>query len=279
MVDAESASERLSRLRGELLRDGNVLLAYVFGSCARGFETPLSDVDVAVLLKDNSLRRLSDLWGRLAKALGISEDLLDLVDLARAPLRLKRSIVERGLKLVDRGGFEEGLRRELVDNYPEARRLLDSEYEEGVKTLDCKVDRELLKSRVFEVLERVTALREDVLSRPREQVVASRLYRSSMERHVHVAIEAMLDACRHIVSAKKLGIPETYKDLVRLLRDNGMLPVELAAKMEGCVGLRNILVHRYMVIDHERLYEEAKMLIKVAEEFVNAMEGLLKREC
>jgi uncharacterized protein YutE (UPF0331/DUF86 family) len=100
-----------------------------------------------------------------------------------------------------------------------------------------------------------------------------------MERYVHVAVEAMLDVCRHIVSAKKLGIPETYKDFVKLLRDNSILPFKLAARIEEYVGLRNILVYRYMVIDHERLYEEAKKLVKVAEDFVNIMESLLKKEC
>jgi uncharacterized protein YutE (UPF0331/DUF86 family)/predicted nucleotidyltransferase len=279
MVDVESISERMGKLREELLRDDNVLLAYVFGSYAHGFTAPLSDVDVAVLLKDNSLGKLSDLLGRLAKALNVNEDFIDLVDLASAPLRLKYNVVERGFKLVDKGDFEEKLKEELVNNYPEARRLLDSVYEECVGTLNCKVNKELLKSRIVEVLECIAALREDILSRSREQVATSRLYRSSMERYMHIAVEAMLDACRHIVSAKKLGIPETYKDLVKLLRDNGILPVELAAKMEEFVGLRNILVHRYIVIDHERLYEEAKVLIKVAEDFVNAMENLLKREC
>jgi hypothetical protein len=34
-----------------------------------------------------------------------------------------------------------------------------------------------------------------------------------------------------------------------------------------------------MVVDHERLYEEARMLVKVAEDFVNTMESLLKKEC
>jgi uncharacterized protein YutE (UPF0331/DUF86 family) len=89
----------------------------------------------------------------------------------------------------------------------------------------------------------------------------------------------MLDACRHIVSAKKLGIPETYRDLIKLLRDNGILPAGLAAEMEKCVGLRNLLVHRYMLIDYGRLYEEARGLPKVAEDFVKAMENLLNREC
>jgi uncharacterized protein YutE (UPF0331/DUF86 family)/predicted nucleotidyltransferase len=279
MVDADDASEGLKRLREELQGDGNVLLAYVFGSYGQGYTTPLSDVDVAVLLKDNSPDRLGDLWSRLAKTLKISEDRVDIVDLTRAPLRLKHHIVRRGFKLVDRGGFEERLREELVYNYPEAKGLLDSTYAEGVRTLNCEVDKGLLKSRIFELLERIAALKEDILSRPGEQVVASRLYRSSMERHMHVAIEVMLDACRHIVSAKKLGIPETYRDLIKLLRDNGILPAGLAAEMEKCVGLRNLLVHRYMLIDYGRLYGEAKGLPKVAEDFVKAMENLLNREC
>jgi len=156
MANAGGASEKIKRLREELLGDENVLLAYAFGSYARGFITPLSDVDVAVLLKDNSLGKLSELWSRLAKALKISEGLIDIVDLARAPLRLKYNIVKHGFKLIDRGSFGE-------------------------------------------------RLREDILSRPREQVAASRLHRLSMERYVHAAIEAMLDACRHIFSQEVGG--------------------------------------------------------------------------
>jgi len=68
-------------------------------------------------------------------------------------------------------------------------------------------------------------------------------------------------------------------DFVRMLKDNGILSIELADRMEEYMGLRNILVHRYIAIDHERLYEEARMLIKVSEGFVNAMESLLKKEC
>ncbi|MCL7389945.1 MAG: hypothetical protein LZ172_01385 [Thaumarchaeota archaeon] len=40
-----------------------------------------------------------------------------------------------------------------------------------------------------------------------------------------------------------------------------------------------MLVYRYMVIDHERLYEKAKKLVKVVGDFVNTMENLLKKEC
>lgn len=59
MGNAKEALKRLGKLEEELLRDDNVQLAYVFGSCAHGFITALSDVDVAVILKDSSLERLT----------------------------------------------------------------------------------------------------------------------------------------------------------------------------------------------------------------------------
>jgi hypothetical protein len=66
------------------------------------------------------------------------------------------------------------LREELISSYPEDRRLLDSTYEEAVRTLNCELNKELLKSRIGEILECIAGLREDILSRPREQVVVSR---------------------------------------------------------------------------------------------------------
>ncbi len=267
------------RLKQELSNDENVLLAYIFGSVARGLITPLSDVDIAVLLKDSCLKELGKLWSNIAKALRVSEDKVDLVDLSQAPITLKCSIVKHGFKLVDKGDYEESLKKELVSKYLEAKFLLDSTYSEAVRTLSCEVDKNLLKLRIFEALERIATLREEVLSKPKEQVIASRVYKGLMERCVHIIIEAMLDVCRHIVSAKKLGIPETYGDLVRLLREGGILLPDLAERIEDLVMLRNVLVHRYIIISHEKLYEESKALIRVIEEFIGIVESLIKEGC
>ena len=278
MGNPRAASRMLEKLGEELLRDDNVLLAYGFGSCVNGFVTPLSDVDVAVLLKDDSLKETTRLLGELAKALNVNEDRIDLVDLAKAPTPIKYNIVKYGLKLVDRGGYEEGLKGDLITRYLEVRRILDLSYNDVQRTLNCKVDKGLLRSRLTEALEHTATLKEEILSKPKEQVVTSRLYRSSMERCMHIAIEAILDVCRHIVSAKKLGMPETYKDLVKLLRDSHTLSNDLAERIEKLVGLRNILIHRYMLIDRGKLYDEAESLIKTTQDFMNAIESLIEKE-
>jgi len=86
------------------------------------------------------------------------------------------------------------------------------------------------------------------LSRLREQVVVSRLHRSSMER---VRARSYRSHARCMPPHRFSQEAEDPGDVPRasscLLKDNGTLPVELAARMQEYVGLRNILVRRYMV--------------------------------
>lgn len=78
-------TELEDRLRTALERHPEVLVAYLFGSAARGRPGPLSDVDVAVLLAEDreGAGRALDLIGDLAAA--AATDDVDLVVLNEAP--------------------------------------------------------------------------------------------------------------------------------------------------------------------------------------------------
>lgn len=110
----------------------NVLLAYLSGSIARSTAQSISDVDVAVLLKDNSLEKQADILWKVAKALHVFEDRIDLVDLNQADLHLKYNILREGIKLIDKG-FEEELIHELIENYPETRENLNIAFQAWLK--------------------------------------------------------------------------------------------------------------------------------------------------
>jgi len=88
-----------------LAEDGNVVFAYLFGGLASGRVKPLSDVDLAVYVRDAS--RLAeyklDLFDRLSNALGTSE--LDLVVLNTAPTSLVGRILENRRVLADKEPF------------------------------------------------------------------------------------------------------------------------------------------------------------------------------
>lgn len=75
-------------LRGRLEGESDVLVAYLFGSEARGTSGPLSDVDVAILLRDDG-----DLHGRHLElievvATVVGSERADVVLLNEAPVTL-----------------------------------------------------------------------------------------------------------------------------------------------------------------------------------------------
>ncbi len=69
------------------------------------------------------------------------------------------------------------------------------------------------------------------------------------------AIQIVIDISCHVVNTHHLGAPASYAECVELLRRAGYLEEDLAAAVARMVGLRNILVHEYVRVDPERLYE------------------------
>jgi predicted nucleotidyltransferase len=118
----------LARLRRALRTERNVRLAVVFGSVARGDDTPDSDVDLLVSLAEDRPDAAVRLAVRLEGTLGRRVDVARVERVrATAPLLLVRA-VDEGRVLLDRDGEWAGLRErreELVlaaDRAHEARR-------------------------------------------------------------------------------------------------------------------------------------------------------------
>ncbi len=111
---------RMPAAREILLADDNVVFAYLFGSRAAGTGKPLSDLDIAVSVRDtsNAAEYKLDLFDRLSKALGTSE--IDLVVLNAAPVSLAGRVLQQKQVLVDkepgrRHAYESLTLREFFD--------------------------------------------------------------------------------------------------------------------------------------------------------------------
>jgi predicted nucleotidyltransferase len=100
----------LAALRAALRTEQNVRFALLFGSAATGNDTPASDVDVVVDLRDPSLERVVDLSARLTAATGRRVDLVRMQDAEAEPLFFA-DVVSDGRVLVDREGLWPRLRR------------------------------------------------------------------------------------------------------------------------------------------------------------------------
>lgn len=53
----------------------------------------------------------------------------------------------------------------------------------------------------------------------------------------------------HIVSEKKLGIPQNSRDAFEVLNSRNIINDDLAVKMKAMVGFRNIAVHNYKAVN------------------------------
>jgi predicted nucleotidyltransferase len=90
----------------------DILFAYLFGSFGKGRPLPLSDVDIAIFLKEPTdfLEKRMEILGALMDLLRTDE--IDLVILNKAPLTLRMKILES--------------KKVVVDHIPSRRHLFES---------------------------------------------------------------------------------------------------------------------------------------------------------
>ncbi|MBI4699569.1 MAG: nucleotidyltransferase domain-containing protein [Deltaproteobacteria bacterium] len=112
-------------LQRQLAEIGEVDLAVIFGSTARGTAQPGADVDLALRLQGGSSAHLASLAVALERALGRPVDALDI---DRAPPLLRFEIARSGRVLVERiaHGWADFRARAMLDWWdwaPTARRI------------------------------------------------------------------------------------------------------------------------------------------------------------
>lgn len=63
------------------------------------------------------------------------------------------------------------------------------------------------------------------------------------------ACEQCIDLANYTIKTLKLGLPKESKESFALLASAGIIPNDLAKRLQGMVGFRNILVHEYQRMD------------------------------
>ncbi len=98
------------------------------------------------------------------------------------------------------------------------------------------------------------------------------------ERSLQLALQAMLDIGTHLIASEGLERPATYEEVVPVLGAAGILGPELVETLRGAAGLRNLLVHDYLRLDHTRLFEAIRQRIQDLRAFGAAIAALLENE-
>jgi uncharacterized protein YutE (UPF0331/DUF86 family) len=78
---------------------------------------------------------------------------------------------------------------------------------------------------------------------------------SAVERNLQLAIEALSDMASHVVVDEDLGSFERARDLPGLFEENGFIEEQERETWEEMISFRNVLVHEYVDIERDRVYE------------------------
>lgn len=253
-------------MKRALEEDEDVLLAYLFGSRVRGKPSPMSDYDLAVLLKDSSLQAFAEVLSAASEALGVNEDKIDILDLARAPIHLKAKVLSEGLKIVDRG-YEDALRLEVNIKHPEAAyqtNILLKKWLDDPDGLDLRV----VKERLDYLSQLNDSLKTFFERRKPEDVSTDFEAWHALKSMVQDCVQAIVDICTHVFSSKNLGIAESYRQYIEKLAEHKHMDDDLAEKLKLAIAVRNRLIHRYLTVKPQELWDfAAKLSATIIPEF------------
>ena len=71
----------------------------------------------------------------------------------------------------------------------------------------------------------------------------------SIMLNIQRACEASIDLAMHIISKKKLGIPQTSRHAFDVLSKSKTIDDKLSKNLKAMVGFRNIVLHDYQAIN------------------------------
>jgi len=84
-----------------------------------------------------------------------------------------------------------------------------------------------------------------------QNLAANQTKQDAIVLNLQRACETAIDLAMYVVSQRKLGVPQDSGDVFTILQTAGILPPDLANRMQRMVGFRNIAVHEYTRLNLE----------------------------
>ena len=236
--------KKIKLLKEYFEKESEVLLAFLFGSFAKGRGMAESDLDIGVYLKDK--KKEDKIWIEVSR---ITEKEVDLVCLNDAPATLISNVFQTGipLKIGDKKLYWEL----YLQKSTEAEDFLS--FAEDFWRI-YKRSKSLSKEEKTRLIIRLEYLETELeeLNRFRslsyEEYFKDKDKRKLIERWCENILNALIDISKIILASEKKKLPKHYEES---LRDFALLVgfnKEKAEQFSKFARLRNILAHEYLDI-------------------------------
>lgn len=106
-----------------------------------------------------------------------------------------------------------------------------------------------------------------------DDMIADKVDEWGLRYGLFESIQIIIDLACHIAADKNLGTPKNYSDCISLLISNRYLKPDLGKKIISMIGLRNLLIHEYGIIEIEKLWEYLNYLDDI-EHFIYAIRDI-----
>lgn len=263
-------TKKLELLKKYFEKKPSVILAFLFGSFAKGKEMRESDVDIAVYLKDP--KKEDDIWFEVSRI--IEEREVQLVCMNEAPANLISNIFKTGIPLVIKdkklywelylkcSSEAEDFSHFLEDFWKIYKRSKSLTEQDRDKILERF---HFLKLRVEEVEE----FKKLSFKEYQEEIIKRR----NIERWAETVLNAIIDIAKIILAVEKKEMPRDYKKALLYFGFFIGLTEKEAEKFSKFADLRNILAHEYLDI----LYKKIREFIKEFPKFYPKISNFLKK--
>ena len=279
--------ETLAQLRAYFATKPSIIMAFLFGSRAKGIARTTSDWDIAVYFQPQNLQEIEyESETRYQGEDAIAHDVerllnreVDFVVLNRAPAHLVATVLTRGVPLeIKKRGWYIKLLLRVTTIATEWRQFAQSYYLTYQRSRSLSEEDKLLLRRAILFIE---SEMQDYDRFSRTTHVAYQTQRPlgrELERWVENIINASLDIAKIVLASNKLNLPETYRELILQLRatphsfhDNTL---EHLARF---VKLRNVLAHEYLDIRWDHIKEFLQQGEPVMNDFLVSIKKLLEK--
>ncbi len=95
---------------------------------------------------------------------------------------------------------------------------------------------------------------EQVRAGGEQAYLADERARAMTERWLQLAIQTCIDVGAQLVSELSVDPPSDYAGVFRALAAAGHIAPELASRLAGAAGQRNVLVHMYLDVDDREVF-------------------------
>jgi len=128
------------------------------------------------------------------------------------------------------------------------------------------------------VVERLKKLEEVLAKLKEKEGLSLEEYRQDtdtqwiIERGLEIASSTILDIGNHILAGAYQTAVEEYEQILEKLHEKGVISKGLYQELRGLGGFRNILVHGYLSLDVELVYEHYKKALATFPRFIAEIE-------